>query len=50
MSLERLTVVIAAFNEADTLPALHPRLQALHKEMSEEMAREDKRTPKFSGK
>jgi polyisoprenyl-phosphate glycosyltransferase len=29
MSTERLTVVIAAFNEAEALPALHPRIAAV---------------------
>lgn len=29
MPAERLTVVVAAFNEADTLPLLHPRLAAV---------------------
>lgn len=28
MSIERLTVVVAAFNEAEALPALHPRIVA----------------------
>ena len=28
MASERLTIVVAAFNEADALPLLHPRLQA----------------------
>ena len=28
MSTERLTVVVAAFNEAEALPALHPRIDA----------------------
>ncbi len=29
MSTERLTVVVAAFNEAEALPALHPRIAAV---------------------
>jgi polyisoprenyl-phosphate glycosyltransferase len=29
MSIERLTVVVAAFNEAEALPALHPRIAAV---------------------
>lgn len=29
MSAERLTVVVAAFNEAEALPALHPRIAAV---------------------
>ena len=29
MSRERLTVVVAAYNEADALPALHPRIAAV---------------------
>jgi glycosyltransferase involved in cell wall biosynthesis len=29
MSCERLTVVVAAYNEADALPALHPRIAAV---------------------
>jgi polyisoprenyl-phosphate glycosyltransferase len=29
MSTERLTVVVAAFNEAESLPALHPRIAAV---------------------
>ena len=29
MSTERLTVVVAAFNEADALPGLHPRIAAV---------------------
>lgn len=28
MTAERLTIVIAAFNEADSLPVLHPRIEA----------------------
>jgi glycosyltransferase involved in cell wall biosynthesis len=29
MSTERLTVVVAAFNEAEALPALHPRIASV---------------------